>query len=109
MIPNKLYFKIGEVAELVGVEPHVLRYWETEFREIAPQKSRSRQRRYRRQDVGRILEIKKLLYEEGFTIEGARKRMKKSTFQADDRPENSSLKKIQQGLEEILKILGHGV
>ena len=75
-LPNKLYFKIGEVARLAGVEPHVLRYWETEFREITPAKSRSRQRLYRRQDVERILKIKSLLYQEGYTIDGARRRLR---------------------------------
>ena len=73
-IPDKLYFKIGEVAEIVGVEPYVLRYWETEFSEISPVKSKTQQRLYRRQDVERILKIKDLLYQERFTIHGARKR-----------------------------------
>ncbi len=72
-IPDKLYFRIGEVSRLSGVKPHVLRYWETEFPAIAPKKSGSGHRLYRRKDVELILEIKRLLYEERFTIEGARK------------------------------------
>jgi DNA-binding transcriptional MerR regulator len=74
-IPDKLYFRIGEVSRLVGVPPYVLRYWETEFPHLAPRKSPSGQRFYRRKDVETILEIKRLLYEKRFTIEGARKYM----------------------------------
>ncbi len=74
-IPDKHFFKIGEVAELAGVEPYVIRYWESEFRSLRPQKSRSNQRLFRRKDVERILEIRRLLYEEGYKIEGARRRL----------------------------------
>lgn len=73
--PDKIYFKIGEVARLTGVKPFVLRFWETEFRAIQPVKSRSRQRLYRKRDVELILKVKELLYEQRFTIEGARKRI----------------------------------
>lgn len=73
---EKLYFKIGEVAEIVGVEPYVLRYWETEFRAVKPQKSRSQQRVYRRRDVETLLKIKDLLYRKKFTIAGARQQLK---------------------------------
>lgn len=72
-IPDKLYFKIGEVCELTGIKQHVLRYWETEFAVLNPPRARSRQRLYRRSDVENILRIKKLLKEEGFTISGAKK------------------------------------
>jgi len=72
-IPDKLYFRIGDVSRLAGVKPYVLRYWETEFPAIAPKKSGTGQRLYRRKDVELILEIKHLLYEKRFTIEGARK------------------------------------
>ena len=75
-IPDKLYFKIGEVAEIVGVKPYVLRYWETEFPDIAPGKSKSQQRLYKRKEVEMILSIRDLLYKEKFTIEGARQRLK---------------------------------
>ena len=72
-IPDKLYFKIGEVKKITGVETHVLRYWESEFKIIRPQRASSKQRLYRRVDVENILTIKKLLYEDGYTVPGARK------------------------------------
>jgi DNA-binding transcriptional MerR regulator len=72
----KLYYRIGEVSEIVGVEPHVLRYWETEFRSIRPQKSRKGQRIYSRRDVDKLLRVKDLLYNHGFTIAGARKQLR---------------------------------
>jgi DNA-binding transcriptional MerR regulator len=72
-IPDKLYFKIGEVKKITGIEPHVLRYWESEFKIIRPQRATSKQRLYRRVDVENILTIKKLLYEDGYTVPGARK------------------------------------
>ena len=75
MIPEKIYFKIGEVCELVDVQAHVLRYWETEFPMLSPQKNRSGQRSYRRRDVEISLRIKELLYDELYTIAGARKRL----------------------------------
>ena len=75
MIPEKIYFKIGEVCEIVGVQAHVLRYWETEFPMLSPQKNRSGQRSYRRRDVEISLRIKQLLYDEMFTIAGARKKL----------------------------------
>src|SRR3974390_2645656 len=74
-LPPKLYYRIGEVAELVGVEPHVLRYWEREFRSIRPTKSAKGQRVYSRRDVENLLRVRELLYSEGFTIAGARKRL----------------------------------
>jgi len=74
-IPDKLYFKIGEVSRITGVEPYVLRYWESEFDFIQPVKLRN-QRRYRRRDIERILEIRRLLYDERFTIAGAKKRLR---------------------------------
>jgi DNA-binding transcriptional MerR regulator len=77
-IPLKLYYRIGEVAEIVGVEPHVLRYWETEFRSIRPQKSRSGQRVYSRKDVDKLIKVRDLLYSQGFTIAGARKKLQKA-------------------------------
>jgi len=76
VIPNKLYFRIGEVSKLVGVEPYVLRYWESEFQDIKPSKSKSGQRLSKRRDVEMLLKIKELLYEERYTINGARKRLK---------------------------------
>ena len=75
-IPDKLYYKIGEVAKFTGVKTHVLRYWETEFTTIKPNKSRSNQRLYRKRDVELILHLKDLLYNQGFTIAGARKKLR---------------------------------
>ncbi len=74
-IPEKLFFRIGEVCDLIKVQPHVLRYWETEFPMLAPQKNRAGQRVYRRKDVEMVLRIRHLLYEEKFTIAGAKKRL----------------------------------
>src|SRR3990172_7126699 len=73
---DKRYYRIGEVSRLTGVKPYVLRYWESEFRFMAPQKSRSKQRLYRRRDIDMILLVKKLLYEQRFTIAGARKKLR---------------------------------
>ena len=80
-IPDKLYYKIGEVAKFTGVKTHVLRYWETEFKAIRPNKSRSNQRLYRKQDVELILHLKDLLYSQGFTIAGARKKLREKPAQ----------------------------
>jgi DNA-binding transcriptional MerR regulator len=75
---DKRYYRIGEVSRLTGVKPYVLRYWESEFRFMAPQKSRSKQRLYRRRDIDIILLVKKLLYEQRFTIAGARKKLRET-------------------------------
>ncbi|HXN30588.1 MAG TPA: MerR family transcriptional regulator [Polyangiaceae bacterium] len=77
-LPSKLYYRIGEVAELVGVEPHVLRYWEREFRTIRPTKSAKGQRVYSRRDVESLVLVRGLLYEEGFTIAGAKKKLQEA-------------------------------
>lgn len=79
VIPEKIYFKIGEVCELVGVQAHVLRYWETEFPMLSPQKNKSGQRSFRRRDVEIALRIKQLLYKEMFTIAGAIKKLQQET------------------------------
>src|SRR5246127_936526 len=113
-IPDKLYFKIGEVSELLGVEPYVLRFWETEFPHLTPKKSGTGHRLYRRKDVELLLRIKHLLYEKRFTIEGARqtlqsegrspkarvsKRAQKELFPEDPLPE------IRRELSAILNLL----
>lgn len=123
-IPDKLYFRIGEVSRVSGVKPHVLRYWETEFPAITPKKSGSGHRLYRRKDVELILEIKRLLYEERFTIEGARKYLgQKARRQAargakapaqgelfETAPEGlPNLEEIRRELREILEILSRPV
>src|SRR5689334_14464708 len=93
-IPDKLYFKIGEVSELLGVEPYVLRYWETEFPGLSPKKSGTGHRLYRRKDVELLLRIKHLLKEKRFTIEGARQ-----SLQAEGKPPKARTpKRVQQEL-----------
>ena len=84
VIPDKLYFKIGEVSALLDVQPYVLRYWETEFDVLKPNKAPSRHRLYRRDDVELLLDIKRLLYTEGYTIEGARKKLKQRNTPSDE-------------------------
>ncbi|MBX7149368.1 MerR family transcriptional regulator [bacterium] len=86
-IPDKLYFKIGEVAEIVGVEPYVLRYWETEFKDLTPVKSRTNQRLYKKKDVELLLSIRDLLHKQKFTIKGARVKLKDSP---KDKKDNAS-------------------
>lgn len=98
-LPDKLYFKIGEVAALVGVKPYVLRYWESEFSIIRPTKGRSKHRLYRRRDVETLLQIKRLLHDERFTIEGARKRLKNR--QKDER-EQTELRFVDRTYRNIL-------
>jgi DNA-binding transcriptional MerR regulator len=82
-LPPKLYFRIGEVASLVGVEPHVLRYWEREFRAVRPTKSAKGQRVYSRRDVENLMRVRELLYKEGFTIAGAKKKLRASGHEPD--------------------------
>lgn len=77
-LPDRLYFRIGEVAQLLGVKPYVLRYWESEFNLVRPVKTDTHQRRYRRKDVETLLEIRRLLYTERYTIEGARRRLRET-------------------------------
>ena len=84
-LPPKLYFRIGEVAGLVGVEPHVLRYWEREFRSIRPTKSAKGQRVYSRRDVENLMRVRELLYAEGFTIAGAKKKLQRTGNEPDER------------------------
>ena len=98
--PNKLYFRIGEVAKIVGVKPYVLRYWETEFPILKPGKTPSRHRLYRRRDVELLLEIKRLLYEEGFTIAGAKKQLKDSEAAPPQPPQDQTLPLTSPEMEE---------
>jgi DNA-binding transcriptional MerR regulator len=112
-LPEKIYFKIGEVSEIVGVEPYVLRYWETEFEVLKPSKAPSRHRLYKKRDVELLLEIKRLLYSDGFTIEGARKKLKDSKKEEKDQlrlPLNeqkyrSALLKIKKELESLRRLV----
>lgn len=99
-IPDKLYLKIGEVAELTGIQPYILRYWESEFGTLRPAKSRSGQRSYRRNDVEAILRIKDLLYRQRFTIAGARRRL--AAEQGSLPPTVlDSLRRVRDELKEI--------
>src|SRR5215831_12967027 len=102
-IPDKLFFKISEVCEIVGVEPYVLRFWETEFPNFAPQKSKAGHRVYKRKDIENVLRIKELLYDRGFTIAGARKQLSKSRVSKAERDE--ILTRVQRGLNDILTLL----
>ena len=124
-VPNKLFFKIGEVCEITDTQPYVLRYWESEFPALAPAKNSSGQRIYRRRDIDTVLRIKQLLYEEGFTIAGAKKRLESelagrvdtpvpkevqdAAAAAGDTPAESSgrtaLRQVKEQLREILTLL----
>lgn len=113
-IPDKLYFKIGEVARITGVKPYVLRYWETEFKIINPHKSRSNQRVYRKGDIELILEIKRLLYDERYTLTGAKAKIKQWQRERNNMQLNikfpdpkvmRALKIIKEELYSIKKIL----
>ena len=112
VVPDKLYFRIGEVSRLCRLPAYVLRFWESEFPQLKPVKSSTGQRMYRRKDVDAVLRIKKLLYEEGFTIAGARQQLRsESKPQRNQVPlpfpsySNTDLKLIRNGLQEILGML----
>jgi DNA-binding transcriptional MerR regulator len=103
-IPDRVYFRIGEVSNLVGVDPHVLRYWETEFKIIKPRRAKSKQRLYRRKDVENLLRIKTLLHDEGYTIAGARRLLRDpAKFKA--RPQVQSVEGSKEQLSFIKKEL----
>lgn len=91
--PDKLFYKIGEVSKIVGVEPYVLRYWETEFNFLKPRKNKSGQRVYIKKDVELLLAIKRLLYQERYTIEGVRKRLGFNSGNSDPKPEQDVQKR----------------
>lgn len=110
-IPDKFYFKIGEVSRILNVKPYVLRFWETEFH-LSPAKNRSQHRVYRRQDVETLLEIKRLLYEERFTIEGARTKLKDLSRERQqmrlalaENPYRNELRQLKKELSRIQAIL----
>jgi DNA-binding transcriptional MerR regulator len=116
-LPDRLYFKIGEVARIVGVKPYVLRYWETEFSMIRPGKTRSKHRLYRRRDVETLLEIKRLLHTERYTIEGAKRRLKvppkappavqkeQMALPLGERTYREALMRLKRDIEELYKLL----
>ncbi len=105
VIPGKRYFTIGEVSELCGVKPHVLRYWEQEFTQLKPVKRRGNRRYYQRHDVILIRQIRSLLYDQGFTIGGARQQLTGEQAKEDTSQSNQLVKQIRNELEEILQIL----
>lgn len=104
-IPGKRYFTIGEVSVLCGVKPHVLRYWEQEFPQLKPVKRRGNRRYYQRQDVLIIRQIRNLLYDQGFTIGGARQQLTGDAAKFDVNQSQQIVKQMRIELEEILKIL----
>ena len=122
VIPNRLFFRIGDVGDLAGLEAYVLRYWETEFPSLRPKKTSNGQRQYRRKDVEVVLEIKRLLYDDGYTIAGARKALKdkqkskkiraaakpraaQAALFGEPRDDSESIEMIKKDLKEILTLL----
>ena len=104
-IPGKRYFTIGEVSELCAVKPHLLRYWEQEFPQLKPVKRRGNRRYYQRQDVLIIRQIRSLLYDDGFTIGGARQRLTGEQAKVDVSQSQQIVKQLRVELEQVLKIL----
>ncbi len=104
-IPGKRYFTIGEVSELCEVKPHVLRYWEQEFPQLKPVKRRGNRRYYQRHDVLMIRQIRSLLYEQGFTIGGARQQLSSDDAKVDQNQSQQIVKQLCSELEEVLQIL----
>jgi DNA-binding transcriptional MerR regulator len=112
-LPDKLYFKIGEVARLVGVKPYVLRYWETEFSVLRPGKTRSKHRLYRRKDVETLLEIRRLLYAERYTIEGAKRRLREGNVRPIAATEETrsadgtTMSRVRDEIADLCRMLDH--
>jgi DNA-binding transcriptional MerR regulator len=104
-VPDRLYFRIGEVSEITGVPPYVLRYWESEFPALQPKKSGGGQRLYRKRDVVMVLEIKKLLYQDRYTVAGARRRLAEREERARRMEARAAVQRVRAGLEAILKQL----
>lgn len=109
IIPEKAYFRIGEVSKILNVETYVIRYWETEFRTVKPIRTRTSQRLYKKKDVQELLKIKNLLYSDKFTINGAKKRL--SEMRGNFEPENLNSAKeklilVKQELQQIRKMIG---
>ena len=105
-IPDKLYFKIGEVCKITDVEPYILRYWESEFKLIKPYRTKSNQRLYRKKDVEAVLKIRKMLYEQKYTIAGAKKKLKETMPQQEPRQQKQlSLNLPDQSYTAALKYI----
>ena len=107
VIPGKRYFTIGEVSLLCAVKPHVLRYWEQEFPQLSPVKRRGNRRYYQRQDVLMIRQIRALLYDQGFTITGARQRLSGGEQKEDKTQSKQLVKQMIAELEDLLKVIKH--
>jgi len=107
-IPPKRYFTIGEVSDLCDVKPHVLRYWEQEFEQLNPVKRRGNRRYYQRQDVILVRQIRVLLYEQGYTIGGARQQLNGEPAQEDLNRSQQIVRQVRSELEEVLQILNGG-
>jgi DNA-binding transcriptional MerR regulator len=101
---DKRYFRIGEVSRIVGVEPYVLRYWESEFPQIRPDRANTNQRTYQKRDLDIIMEIKRLLYEEKLTIEGARQKLRQKK-EGGGLVDKAVIAEIKGNLQDILKVL----
>jgi DNA-binding transcriptional MerR regulator len=104
-VPDRLYFRIGEVSAITGVPPYVLRYWESEFPALQPRKSGGGQRLYRKRDVVMLLEIKKLLYQERYTVAGARRRLAEREDRARRAEMRATLQRLRAGLEDVIRQL----
>jgi len=104
-LPDKLYFKVGEVSAIVGVPAYVLRFWEAEFKKIKPKRSPSSQRMYRKSDVELILRIKHLLYEKKFTIQGAKQHLKTKPDEKEEKPSTITLDEIRMELASIRDLI----
>jgi DNA-binding transcriptional MerR regulator len=104
IIPEKTYFRIGEVSKIVNVEPYVIRYWETEFRTISPVRTKTAQRLYRKKDVQELLTIKDLLYSQRFTIDGAKKQLYKTRGNSEPETKNSEKKMLNLIKRELQQI-----
>jgi DNA-binding transcriptional MerR regulator len=104
-VPDRLYFRIGEVSDITGVPPYVLRYWESEFPALQPRKSGGGQRLYRKRDVLMVLDIRKLLYQERYTVAGARRRLTEREERARRLEVRATLQRLRNGLEDIIKQL----
>jgi len=101
---NKRYFRIGEVSRIIGVEPYVLRYWESEFPQVRPSRADSNQRTYQKKDLEIIMEIKRLLYEERMTIEGAKRKLKQK-ISTDEKKGIELVQELKMELQEIIELL----
>ena len=104
IIPEKTYFRIGEVSKIVNVEPYVIRYWETEFRTISPVRTKTAQRLYRKKDVQELLTIKNLLYSQRFTIDGAKKQLYKTRGNSEPETKTSEKKMLNLIKRELQQI-----